>query len=65
MQVAAQSSATTAARLRVGPRDESMRRARTCYDHLGGRLVVAIAERMAQDGGLLLGEEPVVAVPPR
>ena len=57
MQVAAQSSAAMAARLRVGPRDESMRRARTCYDHLGGRLAVAITERLAQDGGLVLGEE--------
>ena len=57
MQVAAQSSAATAARLRVGPRDESMRRARTCYDHLGGRLAVAITECLAQEGGLVLGEE--------
>ena len=27
-------------RTRPGPRDEAMRRARTCYDHLAGRLAV-------------------------
>jgi DNA-binding transcriptional ArsR family regulator len=45
----------------VGPRDVTMRRARTCYDHLAGRLAVAIADRMVErahielsaDGGVL------------
>ena len=31
----------------VGPRDEKMRAARTCYDHLAGRLGVGIADAMA------------------
>jgi DNA-binding transcriptional ArsR family regulator len=30
----------------VGPRDEALRAARTCYDHLAGRLGVAIADAM-------------------
>jgi DNA-binding transcriptional ArsR family regulator len=34
--------------LRVGPRDHSLRRARTCYDHLAGQLAVAIADRMVE-----------------
>jgi DNA-binding transcriptional ArsR family regulator len=32
--------------LRTGPRDERMRAARTCYDHLAGRLGVAIADTL-------------------
>jgi DNA-binding transcriptional ArsR family regulator len=31
-------------RTRPGPRDEAMRRARSCYDHLAGRLAVALFE---------------------
>lgn len=46
---------------RTGPRDAALRRARTCYDHLAGRVAVAIAEGMAArrqiewsvDGGAL------------
>ncbi|MGH6828483.1 MAG: ArsR/SmtB family transcription factor [Rhizomicrobium sp.] len=30
-------------RARPGPRDEAMRHARSCYDHLGGRLAVDLA----------------------
>jgi DNA-binding transcriptional ArsR family regulator len=30
----------------VGPRDAALRRARTCYDHLAGRLGVAIADAL-------------------
>ena len=48
-------------RPRTGPRDAAMRQARTCYDHLAGRLAVAMADRMVErgdielsvDGGLL------------
>ena len=29
-----------------GPADDAMRAARTCYDHLAGRLGVAIADAM-------------------
>ncbi len=48
----------------VGPRDQAMRAARTCYDHLAGRLAVAIADAMvarrhielAADGGAVTEE---------
>jgi DNA-binding transcriptional ArsR family regulator len=32
----------------VGPRDAALRRARTCYDHLAGRLGVAIADALVR-----------------
>lgn len=35
-----------------GPRDPAVRFARTCYDHLAGRLAVAIAERLHALGAL-------------
>jgi len=45
----------------VGPRDAALRTARTCYDHLAGRLGVALADalgeggrvELARDGGLV------------
>lgn len=48
----------------TGPRDEAMRAARTCYDHLAGRLGVAIADslvsrdwvRLADGAGLVTPE---------
>ena len=42
---------------RPGPRDEAMRQARTCYDHLAGRLGVAVAQRLEQDGALVIEGE--------
>jgi DNA-binding transcriptional ArsR family regulator len=36
--------------LRVGPRDAALRAARTCYDHLAGRLAVDVADAMAARG---------------
>jgi DNA-binding transcriptional ArsR family regulator len=36
--------------LSVGPRDAALRAARTCYDHLAGRLGVALADAMAAGG---------------
>lgn len=39
------------------PRDEALRRARTCYDHLAGRLGVAIAASLVERGHLLLDDE--------
>ena len=32
----------------VGPRDKALRAARTCYDHLAGRLGVALADAMVE-----------------
>jgi DNA-binding transcriptional ArsR family regulator len=36
--------------LSVGPRDAALRSARTCYDHLAGRLGVALADAMVVRG---------------
>lgn len=44
-------------RLATGPRDAAMRLARTCYDHLAGRLAVAIAEAMVARGELDLSAD--------
>lgn len=33
----------------VGPRDQALRRARTCYDHLAGALAVAMADHLVAD----------------
>lgn len=57
IQVASQGNARTRARIVVGPRDVALRKARICYDHLAGRLGVAIAQRLVADNGLILDEE--------
>lgn len=36
----------------TGPRDEAMRFARTCYDHLAGRVGVALVQSLLRDGTL-------------
>lgn len=38
-------------------RDEALRSARTCYDHLAGRLGVALADSLAERGHLLLDDD--------
>lgn len=61
MQVAAGRQDKAPPRLVTGPRDAAMRYARTCYDHLAGRLGVALADaliaaghvELATDGGLV------------
>jgi len=60
MQVASGPGSTRAPRV-VGPKDAALRTARTCYDHLAGRLGVALADalvgggnvELAADGGLV------------
>jgi DNA-binding transcriptional ArsR family regulator len=60
MQVAALANPMPAPMV-TGPRDAALRTARTCYDHLAGRLGVALADAMVaaghveleQDAGLL------------
>lgn len=42
---------------RFGPRDAAMRRARTCYDHLAGRLGVAITATLEERGAIEFDEE--------
>lgn len=41
--------------LTVGPKDAALRAARTCYDHLAGRLGVAIADALVAAGHVHLG----------
>jgi hypothetical protein len=42
------------ARVATGPRDAALRQARTCYDHLAGRLGVALADALAAGGAIEL-----------
>ena len=37
-------------RLTVGPRDVTLRKARTCYDHFAGQLGVALADALVEQG---------------
>jgi len=41
----------------TGPRDPALRLARTCYDHLAGRLGVAIADALVQNGHIVLAPD--------
>jgi DNA-binding transcriptional ArsR family regulator len=48
----------------TGPRDAALRQARTCYDHLAGRLAVALADSLAARGHLLLeGDGAEITLP--
>jgi DNA-binding transcriptional ArsR family regulator len=40
----------------TGPRDEALRAARTCYDHLAGRLAVALADRLSASEFIVLSD---------
>lgn len=41
----------------VGPRDAALRQARTCYDHIAGRLGVAIAAHLLEQGAIAFDDE--------
>ncbi|WP_284427510.1 helix-turn-helix transcriptional regulator [Acidovorax sp. SUPP1855] len=56
MQLAA-GQASPARPVAVGPRDAALRRARTCYDHIAGRLGVAVAEHLLQEGAIVFDAE--------
>ena len=43
--------------LSVGPRDAALRQARTCYDHLAGRLGVSLADALVRGGHAELGND--------
>jgi len=43
--------------LSVGPSEAAMRKARTCYDHLAGRLGVALTDSLVSAGHVQLGDE--------
>ena len=61
MQVAA---AGPARHRPTGPRDAAMRLARTCYDHLAGRLGTALADSLREHGHVTLTEEGVGTITP-
>jgi DNA-binding transcriptional ArsR family regulator len=48
---------TLAPRTRTGPRDEALRAARTCYDHIAGQLGVGIADAMKREGWVELDDD--------
>ncbi len=50
MAVAAEPDNKAKRTVRTGPRDAAMRRARSCYDHLAGKIAVTIADRMGERG---------------
>ncbi len=50
MAVAAEPANLANRKVRTGPRDAAMRRARSCYDHLAGSIAVAVADRMGERG---------------
>jgi len=54
MQVA---SVADVKRPAVGPRDAALRTARTCYDHLAGRLGVALADALGEGGRIELSTD--------
>lgn len=47
----------------VGPRDTALRTARTCCDHLAGRLAVRIADAMVARGQLELAADGARSCP--
>lgn len=40
----------------VGPKDEALRTARTCYDHMAGRLGTALAESLCEHDHIVLSD---------
>lgn len=56
MQVAAGLQAVRPAPV-TGPRDKALRAARTCYDHLAGRLGVALADALVGGGHIELTQD--------
>lgn len=50
MAVAAEPANRVRRKVRTGPRDAAMRRARSCYDHLAGSIAVTIADNMGERG---------------
>ncbi|WP_372400184.1 winged helix-turn-helix domain-containing protein [Azospirillum sp. HJ39] len=52
-----------ARRLRVGPADQSLRLARTCYDHLAGRVAVEIADALVAMGAVEIEQDAGIVTP--
>ena len=45
----------------TGPRDEAMRHARTCYDHLAGWLGTSLADSLREGGHVVIADDDGVA----
>ena len=43
--------------IRIGPKDAALRAARTCYDHLAGRLAVALSDQLIAMGRVEIAED--------
>ena len=56
MQLAA-ASTPSPRKVVTGPRDAQMRLARTCYDHLAGRIAVACAQRLVEEGAVVIEDD--------
>ena len=56
MQLAA-ASTSSPRKVVTGPRDAQMRLARTCYDHLAGRIAVACAQQLVEEGAVIIEDE--------
>ncbi len=56
-------SHTVGTRVRPGPRDPAMRRARVCYDHLAGEQGVALFARLTDAGYVALSSGEIVVTP--
>lgn len=56
-QLASQNAPTPRRAVVPGPKDAAMRMARSCYDHIAGRLGVAIAHHLLADGAITFDGE--------
>ncbi|WP_212749902.1 ArsR/SmtB family transcription factor [Acinetobacter courvalinii] len=50
-------------KFKVGPKDESLRIARTCYDHIAGKLGVALVDAFSIQGYILLQDDAFSVTP--
>jgi DNA-binding transcriptional ArsR family regulator len=57
MEIALVGADKTRRPVAVGPRDRTMRMARTCYDHIAGRLGVAITDALVARNAILFEED--------
>ncbi len=57
MQFAVRPQAVPQPAVAAGPRDAALRMARTCYDHLAGRLGVALADHLLEEGAIVFDSD--------
>jgi hypothetical protein len=56
---------TSAVRVRTGPRDEALRVARRCYDHLAGEKGIILFDSLRRQGFITDSEKPCLTDPGR